>query len=156
MSEPISLRRAGSTDAVAVRELTRAAYAKWVPLLGREPFPMTIDYERAVSEHLIDLFEEAGALLALIEMIPKGDHLLIENIAVRPDQQGKGLGQRVLCHADDVARGLGFTKIELYTNAAFASNVDFYAKRGFEEYRRESTVRFGTTVFMRKGLEGPE
>jgi hypothetical protein len=62
--------------------LSRAAYAKWVPLIGRELMPMTVNYERAVTEHVIDLYEEGGELLALIEMIPMRDHLLIENIAV--------------------------------------------------------------------------
>ena len=36
-----ALRRATPRDAEAVRALTRAAYAKWVPLIGREPRPMT-------------------------------------------------------------------------------------------------------------------
>ena len=44
----MQIRRAGEADAAAVRELTRSAYAKWVPLIGREPMPMTADYERAV------------------------------------------------------------------------------------------------------------
>ena len=51
MTERVPLRRAVSADASAVRELSRSAYAKWVPLIGREPMPMTADYERAVSEH---------------------------------------------------------------------------------------------------------
>jgi hypothetical protein len=41
----------------------------------------------AQSEHVIDPYEEGGELLALIEMIER-DHLLIENIAVRPDREG--------------------------------------------------------------------
>ena len=153
MIEAKSLRRANSGDAVAVRELSRLAYAKWVPMIGREPLPMTADYDRAVSDHLVDLLEEEGELLALIEMIPGDDHLLIENIAVRPDQQGKGLGELLLSHADEVARGLGFHEIRLYTNAAFASNAAYYAKRGFEEYRRGSIVVGSTTVFMHKMLD---
>ena len=32
-----AIRRAGPAD--AVRALTRLAYAKWVPLVGREPTP---------------------------------------------------------------------------------------------------------------------
>ena len=91
MTEPQSLRRAVLADVPAIRLLSRAAYAKWFPLIGREPLPMTADYARSVTEHIIDLVEESGQLLALIEMVPKSDHLLIENIAVRPDQQGKGL-----------------------------------------------------------------
>jgi hypothetical protein len=68
VNERLSLRRAVAADAQAVRALTRAAYAKWVPLIGREPLPMTADYNRAVIEHVIDLVEEDGILRALIEM----------------------------------------------------------------------------------------
>src|SRR5437667_10848416 len=103
MPERLPIRRAVSTDAAAVRALTRSAYAKWVPLIGREPTPMTADYDRAVAEHIVDLWEEDGLLLALIEVIPAADHLLIENIAVRPDQQGKGLGDRLLLYAEGLA-----------------------------------------------------
>ena len=42
-------------DASAVRELTRTAYAKWVPVIGREPKPMGADYDRAVRDHIVDL-----------------------------------------------------------------------------------------------------
>ena len=63
------LRRATSADVANVRALTRSAYAKWVPLIGREPTPMTADYDRAVQDHIIDLWEEGGRLLALIELI---------------------------------------------------------------------------------------
>src|SRR5882724_5047913 len=114
------LRRAAQADAASVRALTRAAYAKWIALINREPLPMTADYDRAVAQHLIDLWEEGGELLALIEVIPAEDHLLIENIAVRPDQQGRGIGGRLLDHAEGLARSLGLHEMRLYTNAAFA------------------------------------
>ena len=152
MTESLILRRAALSDTSAIRELSKAAYAKWVPLVGREPMPMTANYERAVTEHVIDLFRQGGELLALIEMVPKHDHLLIENIAVRPDRQGKGLGARLLCHAEGVALILGFAEVQLYTNAAFISNLAFYAKRGYQEYRRGTMVPGSTTVFMRKRL----
>jgi hypothetical protein len=84
-------RRATPADANAVRDLSRAAYAKWVPLIGREPLPMTADYDRAIANHIIDLLEDDGQLLALIEMIEQEDHLLVENIAVRPDQKEQDL-----------------------------------------------------------------
>jgi hypothetical protein len=49
------IRSATPADAAAIRNIVRAAYAKWVPALGREPLPMQADYERAVREHQIDL-----------------------------------------------------------------------------------------------------
>lgn len=153
MPSSFSIRRASAADAAAVRALARAAYAKWIPVVGREPLPMRADYERAVVEHLVDLMEEDGRLLALIETIVEPDHLLIENVAVDPAHQGRGLGEALLRHADDVARGLGLAEVRLYTNAAFASNVAFYARRGFEETGRTQAPATGTTVHMRKRLD---
>jgi N-acetylglutamate synthase-like GNAT family acetyltransferase len=147
------VRRATAADVANVRALTRSAYAKWVWLIGREPTPMTADYDRAVAEHVIDLWEEDGQLLALIETIPSANHLLIENIAVRPDQQGNGLGEKLLHHAEALARSLGLDEVQLYTNAAFVSNLAFYSRRGYEEYRRGTMVPGSVTVFMRKMIK---
>jgi GNAT superfamily N-acetyltransferase len=156
MNEPLSLRRAVAADAKAVRDLTRAAYARWVPFIGREPLPMTADYDRAVAEHIVDLLEEGGHLCALIEMAPADGHLLIVNIAVRPDQQGRGLGDRLLQHAQRVAHSLGLDEIQLYTNAAMASNLDFYGRRGYQEFRRGTIVPGTVSVFMRKKIDLPD
>ena len=148
----VHFRRATSADALAVQALSRLAYQKWVPLIGREPLPMTADYERAVVEHLIDLWEENGQLLGLAEMVPGQEHLLLENLAVRPDQQGKGRGSRLLLQVETVAVSLGLTEIRLYTNAVFAANAAFYAKRGYSEYQRTKFARGGIAVHMHKFL----
>ena len=152
MIEQLSLRRAVAADAGAVLALTRMAYAKWVPLIGREPKPMTADYERAVAEHIIDLWEEGGELLALIEMIPEADCLLVENIAVRPGLQGKGIGDKLLHHAERLARSLGFGSVRLYTNAALQSNLQFYARRGYQEFQRVTVAPRSVAVHMRKSI----
>ena len=112
-----------ATDAAAIRELTRAAYAKWVPLIGREPKPMTANYENAVTRHRFDLLYVDGTLAALIETIREADHLLVENVAVSPSFQGRGLGHRLMAHAEVLARELGFGTIRLYTNQRFAENI---------------------------------
>jgi hypothetical protein len=72
----IEIRSAVLEDAAGIRALTRAAYAKWVPLIGREPLPMQADYERAVAEHTIDLIIAGGALAGLVETILRPDHLV--------------------------------------------------------------------------------
>lgn len=113
---------------------------------------MTADYDRAVAEHIIDLLEEDGQLLALIEVIPKPTHLLVENVAVRPDQQGKGHGDRLLRHAEELARSLGLSEVRLYTNERFASNLALYARRGYREFLRETLVPGSQTVHMMKRL----
>ena len=145
-----AMRRAVAADAPAIRELTRRAYAKWVPVIGREPRPMSADYHRAVREHVIDLMEENGALVALIELIVASDYVMIENVAVDPGRQGAGLGALLLQHAERLAAGLGHRELRLYTNAAFATNIGFYAGRGYQEFNRAPLSDGGTVVHMRK------
>ena len=145
-----NLRRATLADATTIRDLTRQAYAKWVPLIGREPRPMTANYENAVVDHMIDLYEIDGEAVALVEVVPQAQHLLIENIAVRPDHQGRRTGELLLSHAETIARSLHLAELRLYTNAAFISNIEFYARRGFQEFHREPFPAGGVTVHMKK------
>ncbi|THD70345.1 MAG: N-acetyltransferase [Bradyrhizobium sp.] len=145
-------RQATPADASTVREITRAAYAKWVPVIGREPKPMTANYEQAVIDHVIDLLEQEGQAVALIEVIPESSYLLIENVAVLPEWHDKGIGGLLLGHAETIARSLRLNELRLYTNAMFSTNISFYAHRGFEEFQREQHATWGGVVHMKKSV----
>ncbi len=145
------LRRALPSDAPAVRELTRAAYAKWVPAIDRKPTPMTVDYDARVRDHRIELLHVDGRLAALIELVPEADHLLIENVAVLPAFQGQGHGRRLLARAEAVAASLGLSALRLYTNPLFAGNVQLYGRLGYQ-VDREEPYKGGVTVYMSKQL----
>jgi GNAT superfamily N-acetyltransferase len=151
----VEIRPAVLADAAGIRELTRAAYAKWVALIGREPLPMQADYERAVAEHTIDLLIDDGALAGLIETILRPDHLWIENVAVAPERQGRGYGRLLLAHAEKGALEAERFEIRLLTNQAFAANLALYAKLAYAIDRTEP-FRGGTTVHMSKRIGPPE
>ncbi|MFM7691383.1 MAG: GNAT family N-acetyltransferase [Alphaproteobacteria bacterium] len=151
-----ALRRATTADVATIRDLTRAAYAKWLPLLGREPRPVTADYEAAIRNHLIDLLRMDGEAAALIEMAPSVDHLLIVNIAVAPEHQGRGFGRALMAHAEDVARSLHLNEMRLYTNALFADNIRLYGRLGYRVDREEEHAQFGVTVYMSKRLDNAD
>jgi GNAT superfamily N-acetyltransferase len=146
------IRPALSEDAAAIRDLTRAAYAKWVALIGREPLPMQADYQRAVAEHTIDLLIDGDALAGLIEMILRPDHLWIENVAVAPERQGRGYGRLLLAHAEKCALEAERFEIWLLTNQAFAANLALYAKLAYAVDRTEA-FRGGTIVHMSKRID---
>src|SRR5271169_2093707 len=155
MSTPapsVEIRSAAPEDAARIRDLTRAAYAKWVALIGREPVPMQADYERAVIEHVIDLLIVDGALAGLVETILRPDHLWIENVAVAPEQQGRGFGRLLLDQAERRAVQAQRSEIRLMTNQAFAANLALYAKLAYTIDRTEP-FRGGTIVHMRKRIE---
>ena len=154
MTPVLSVRRAGAEDAAAVRALTRAAYAKWLPVIRRGPTPMTADYDRIVRTDPIDLLLADGALVALVWMVPYPDHLLIENLATAPAHQGRGYGRRLLAHAETFARTLALPEVRLYTNRLFATNVELYRRCGYR-IDREEVFWGGVRVHMSKPTAPP-
>jgi len=151
MTKATTLRRAAPEDADAVRALTRAAYAKWVPLIGREPWPMVADYNVAVRDHLIDLLHVDGDLVALVELIAQADCLLVENVAVAPAYRSRGLGRMLMLHAEEVATALGLRTLRLYTNQRFTENIALYGRLGYQ-IDREEAVSVGVVVHMSKAI----
>ena len=63
--------------------------------------------------------------------------MLIENVAVSPAFQRRGLGRKLIAHAEQLAGSLGHYEIKLYTNKLFAENVQFYRKLGYRVDREE-------------------
>ena len=113
---------------------------------------MTADYTEAVWKHRFDLLYVEGKLAALIETIPQADHLLIENVAVSPLFQGRGLGRKLMAHAEKVAASLGLSETKHYTNKLFAENVQLYAKLGYR-VDREEEFKGGFVVHMSKPIK---
>ena len=142
------LRRATPDDAAAVRALVRAAYAKWIPVMGREPRPMRADYDEAVREHLVTLLIIDKSLIGVIELVVEPDAVLIANIAVLPDHTGRGYGQALMSYAREVAQSLGHKRLWLYTNKLMAENIAFYQRLGYTIDREEGTRDWGQVVYM--------
>lgn len=108
------IRPATSEDRVAIEAIVRAAYAVYIPRMGKPPGPMLDDYAALIAAGSVSVIEESdGSLAALIVLIPKDDHLLLDNIAVRPDRQGRGFGRVLIQFAEDEARRLGFAELRL-------------------------------------------
>ncbi|UDL91018.1 GNAT family N-acetyltransferase [Mesorhizobium sp. PAMC28654] len=149
----VNLRPAGQADAAAIRDIVRAAYDKWVPVIGREPLPMRADYEKAVAEHPFELAVADGRIVGMIETMLADDHLWIENVCVAPQAQGRGIGRLLLEQAERKAIEAGRRELRLLTNGAFEANVSLYKRHGYTIDREEPFMN-GMTVYMSKRLEG--
>ncbi len=148
----LNLRRAGPADAAAIKLLAERAYAKWVPVLGRPPAPMSADYAVMLEDHRIDLHEVDGALAGSIATRLADGFLFIESLAVDPDWQGRGLGRALLGHAEELAREAGKAEIQLLTNAKMAANVTYYQGLGYDVFEREEHPNFGMIIHLLKRL----
>ncbi|MGN6744409.1 MAG: GNAT family N-acetyltransferase [Amnibacterium sp.] len=147
----LRIRTARPDEAAAALALTRAAYARWVPVIGREPAPMTADLASAAAEGHLRLAEDDGCPLGVLVLVPHPDHLLLESVAVAPGAQGRGIGSALLAAAEDEARASGLDEIRLYTHERMAANIALYERHGYRETHRAEQDGF-RRVFLTKRL----
>ena len=147
------IRRAMPQDRGAVEAIVNLAYSSYVKRIGKPPGPMLDDYVRLIAKGAVSLYEEAeGDAAAIIVLLPKPDHLLLDNIAVRPDRQGQGLGRRLIEFAESETVRLGYRELRLYTHEKMTENIALYARFGFEETGRGHEAGYDR-VFMTKRLD---
>ena len=148
-----AIRPAKPGEAIAIRDLVQRAYAPWVPVIGRRPAPMDDDYARHITAGEVFVLAIDGAITALVVLIPRPDHLVLDNIAVEPSRAGQGLGRRLIRFAEAEALRRGEGELRLFTHARMVRNVDLYIRLGFVETHRASVDGFDR-VFMSKTLAG--
>jgi len=145
------LRLAVIEDCPAVEAIVAAAYARYVPRIGRKPGPMLDDYGVLIRQGHVHVIETAGAIQGILVLLPLPDAMLLDNIAVAPSAQRTGVGRRLLHFAEQSARTAGFRLIRLYTHEKMTENIALYSRIGYVETHRveEKGLR---RVYMAKGL----
>jgi ribosomal protein S18 acetylase RimI-like enzyme len=106
---------------------------------------MPADYDVAVQQHRFDCLSHGNALVGLIETVPQDGELMIVNVAVDPAWQGKGLGVRLMRHAEELARAAHLRGTRLYTNKLMTENIAFYEALGYS-FEKETHHDQGTVA----------
>ena len=146
------IRRAGPGDVDALRAIAAAAYQKYVLRIGRAPAPMTADYAQAVRDGQAWAAIEDGQIVGFAVLIARPSYLLLENVAVLPAAQGRGIGAGLLAFAEAHARSLRLHEMRLYTNETMTENLTYYPRHGYTETHRMQHDGF-QRVFFRKRLD---
>ena len=106
----VTIRQAAPAEAPLLAAIVEAAYAPWVPIIGRRPMPMEDDYAARIAAGEAWVLEAAGRVQALVVIERHADHLLLDNIAVDPRRQGHGDGRALLEFVDAEAGGRGWRR----------------------------------------------
>ena len=149
MSDWPRVRQAAAADLPVVREVVTVAYEKYLIRMDRPPAPMLRDYAPAVEAGT--LWVTGEPVTGLISLIPQDDSLLIENVAVRPEAQGTGVGRALMEFAELRARQLKLARLTLYTHVVMRENQAIYAHLGYREVQRRTEDGYHR-VFMEKPL----
>jgi ribosomal protein S18 acetylase RimI-like enzyme len=145
----VEVRKPREDETDVVRAIVEEAYSPYIARIGRRPAPMDDDYAARIRDRRVDVVEVAGELVGLVVLVDEGDGLLVENLAVRPAAQGRGVGRALLEHADSTAAQLGRDEVRLYTNSAMTENIELYLRLGWHETGRRTEGGFERVFFAK-------
>ncbi len=111
------IRHAHPDEADAARDVVIAAYQHYVPVIGRKPAPMLDDYAARIAAAQLWVLEDAQGLAGVLVLEDGPDCFMLENIAVSPDRQGRGVGRQLLDFAEAEATRRGWSAVTLCTTA---------------------------------------
>lgn len=147
MSNPAEgIRRARAEDEALLRGIAEAAYAPYVERMGRRPAPMDDDHAARIAQGQAWLLGD-DAFCVLEE---KPDAAWLDNVAVRPAAQGRGLGKQLIAFAEKEARSRGHGILRLYTHEKMTENRAMYAALGFRETHRAEQDGFARVFFEKE------
>jgi ribosomal protein S18 acetylase RimI-like enzyme len=149
----ITLRVADGADIAGLQMIAAVAYEPYVARMDQLPAPMTADYAQAVRNGWAWVAVGRGELVGFVILVAQPGYLLLENVAVLPAAQGRGIGTRLLTLAEEQARSLHLSEMRLYTNEAMTENLAYYPRHGYVETHRAEQDGF-RRVFFRKRLTG--
>jgi ribosomal protein S18 acetylase RimI-like enzyme len=89
--------------------------------------------------------------MAVLTVYPRPDHLYVENVAIDPSAQGRGLGRGLLEFAEQEAARRGLTRMALVTHEAMTENQAIYARLGYVETGRRAEDGY-RRIYMEKHL----
>ena len=129
--QDLKIRKAKTEDASAIRQIVKHAYHHYIERLGKPPGPMLDNYDEIIGNHLVYVVQLNEQILGLVVLMEDHDPILLDNIAVGPGQQGKGIGTELLQFAEQLARDRGHESIQLYTNELMHENIEYYGRHGY-------------------------
>lgn len=138
-------------DLAAIRSCAEAAYARYVPAIGRRPAPMDIDFAAKIAGGEVHVVRDgAGALQGFVIFAARPGHMFLESVAVVPGAAGRGIGKSLIRHCEDEARRRGLQAVHLYTNERMTENLSIYPHLGYIEVDRREEDGFSRVYFEKR------
>ena len=147
----VQLELAREEDLPFVTRCAELAYEIYVQRIGKPPAPMVADFPAALSRDELELICADGKHVGFLVSQILEDHLFVENVAVHPDFQNRGIAKALFSYLERRAAQNELGAIELYTNEKMTENLGLYPRLGFVETERRSEAGFNR-VYFRKQL----
>jgi len=145
------IRLAEPADTQAVTACVMQAYTPYIERIGLKPGPMNSDYADLIGRGAVHVLVDSADIVGVLVLQREDNTLWIENVAIHPSHQHKGLGRQLLAFAEHNAQAAGMSELRLYTHELMMENIALYQRLGYREVERREEHGF-RRVFMRKPI----
>ena len=123
---------------VAIKEVTHNSKAYWESIELRDEIlrkPLGLEYNKADLEaesdsiHLLAYSSQQELVGCLVLKPLPNQELKMRQVAVKGNQQGKGVGKKLVAYSEDLAKEKGFAKIVLHAREVA---LPFYQKLQYQ------------------------
>jgi ribosomal protein S18 acetylase RimI-like enzyme len=112
---------------------------------------MVADYAALIAAGCVRIPSEADTVVGVLVLEAQVTRLFIDVMAVHPERQRRGFGQRLMRFAEAMAQGKGLDTVELYTHERMVEALSFYRGLGYVETGRRIEDGYAR-VYLRKSL----
>ncbi|WP_336630979.1 MULTISPECIES: GNAT family N-acetyltransferase [unclassified Microbacterium] len=154
----VTIRPIVPDDAGQVLTIQRAAFVAEALIYGdpdMAPLTQTLDEVAfELRDNLGCVAVRGERIVGAARAVASGDLLLVGRIAIAPDEQGEGVGPRLLEALEARGAARGCRQAELFTGSLSRQNIDLYERLGYRESERVAQGDGTAQVFLRKDLPG--
>ncbi len=128
----VDIRAAGDADVPAIARVVHDAFAGFIPLIGRAPWPMFQDYVARVAQGAVWVLTEDGAVVGVVVLQFNDDHLFV----------------------DTKARRRGRDETRLHLHLTMTRGIALYRRLGYTEYARREVDGYYRVYLCKRLREG--
>ena len=147
------IRLAMTTDVPAIKLIARKSFERYVPLIGKLPAPMNAYFSGHVLKGTVFIAQsekKRGSVPGYVIVLQRDGEWLLDNIAVSPDTQGRGVGSALIAACETFLQKRGVQRYHVYTNEAMDQNLTWYPEIGFGELARRLEDGFSRIYFPKR------
>ena len=146
------IRLAMTTDVPAIKLIARKSFERYVPLIGKLPAPMNAYFSGHALKETVFIAQsekKQGSVLGYAIVPQRDGEWLLDNIAVSPEAQGRGVGSALIAACKTFLQKRGVQRYHLHTNEAMEQNLTWYPEIGFVEMARRLEDGFSRIYFIK-------
>jgi len=148
----MTIQRASRQDLPAILKLQYKAYESEARLLNNwniPPLKQTLAEVEAEFDRgaILKAVDETGAIIGSVRAWEEKDTVYVGKLMVHPENQGKGIGTKLLLAVEEVFPG---KRYELFTSTQSARNIALYQRCGYRIFTEKQVNEALRFVYLEK------